>query len=123
MAEKTLYDTLELSATASSEAIHAAYQRLSAKFDPDRPENAANPGARMQHDAVKEAFIRLGNPEKRKQYDDRLARLRTMLENVEVAEPFWTLPKLIVLSVALVAAASFYYGNQKEQARLARVEV
>ena len=122
MADKTLYDVLEVSATASSESIRAAYERLSGKFDPDRPENAGNAAVRIQHDAVKEAFLALGNAEKRKLYDAKLARSRNVLENVQVVEPFWTLPKLIVAVLALVVMGGFYYSHQKENARLARVE-
>lgn len=73
MADRTLYDLLELSSKASPEAIRAAYERLALKFDPDRPENAANAGTRLQYDAIKEAFFILGNPEKRRKYDARIA--------------------------------------------------
>jgi len=122
VADKTLYDVLEVSAAASPEVIRAAYQRLSEKFDPDRPENAGNSALRMQHDAVKEAFLALANPEKRKLYDARLVRGRAVLENVQVVEPFWTVPKVIVAGLVLVVVAGFYYSHQKEQARLARAE-
>lgn len=122
MAEKSLYDVLEVSASASPEMIRVAYQRLSEKFDPDHPENAGKPAARMQQDAVKEAFLTLGNPEKRKLYDAKLVRGRAVLENVQVVEPFWTIPRMLVAGVVLVVAAGFYHSHQKEQARLARVE-
>ena len=122
MSDKTLYDVLEVSAGASPESIRGAYERLAGKFDPDLPENAGNAAARMQHDAVKEAFLTLGNAEKRKLYDARVARARNVLENVQVVEPFWTVPKMIVAGLVLVAAGGFYHSHQKEQARLKRVE-
>ena len=119
MAEKTLYDILEVSASASPEGIRAAYERLSGKFN---TENAADPASRVRHDAVKEAFFTLGNPEKRKLYDAKLARGRGVLENVQVVEPFWSIPKLIVVGLILAVAAGFYHSHQKEQGRLARLE-
>jgi curved DNA-binding protein CbpA len=122
MADKTLYDVLEASSIASPETIRAAFDRLSAKFDPDSAENSADPGARMRHDAVKEAFFTLGNAEKRRMYDLKLVRTRAVFQNIEVVEPFWTLPKIAVVAIALVIGSGFYYSHQKEQVRLARVE-
>jgi curved DNA-binding protein CbpA len=43
MAEKTLYDILELSETASAEVIRAAYERLSVLWDPDGPRGRTEP--------------------------------------------------------------------------------
>lgn len=125
MADKTLYDILEVSSTDSPEAIRAAFDRLSAKFAPDQPENAANPEARMQHDAIKAAFLTLGNPEKRQRYDVELARRWAVFHNVETVEPFWTLAKVAVIAIALVVGGGVYYGNQlaqKERGRLAKVQ-
>lgn len=120
MAAKTLYEILELSSAASPEAIRASYERLSAKLDPDSTENAANPGTRMQYDAVKEAFLTLGNSLKRKQYDSSLAaRSKAAIQHVEVIEPFWTLPKLIVLALTVVIGGGYYYQHSRQQAKLA----
>src|SRR5262245_24074346 len=122
VAEKSLYDILEVSASASPEAIRAAYERLSEKFNPERPESTTDSASRIRHDAVKEAFLTLGNPEKRKLYDTKLARSHASLENVQVVEPFWSIPKLIVVGLILAVAAGFYQSHQKEQTRLARLE-
>lgn len=122
MADRTLYDLLELSSKASPEAIRAAYERLALKFDPGRPENAANAGARLQYDAIKEAFFILGNPEKRRNYDAKIAQAGATIQYVEPVEPFWTLSKGIVAGVIVVVVAGFYYSYQKERTRLARVE-
>jgi len=49
-------------------------------------ENAADPAAaRIRRDAVKQALLTAGNPEKRKLYDAKLARGRTVLERVRPA--------------------------------------
>lgn len=114
MAGKTLYEILELSTGATPDSIRAAYERLSVKFDPDRPENAAIPDARFQFEAIKDAFLTLNNPGRRAQYDKTLAaRSQPALRNVEIVEPFWTLPKLIVVALIVIVGGG-YYNNQKQ---------
>lgn len=114
MAERTLYDILEVSNSASPESIRAAYERLSQKIDP-----SAGADARVQHDAVKEAFFTLNNAEKRAQYDKKLElRAATSMQRIEVVQPFWTLPKLIVLGVVVLGLGGYYYKHQQEQARI-----
>jgi curved DNA-binding protein CbpA len=125
MADKTLYDILEVSSDASPETIRDAFGRLSAKFDPVNPENAANPDARMQHDAIKAAFLTLDNPGKRKQYDLELARKWAVFHNVEAVQPFWNLSKIVVIALALAVGGGVYHGYrsyQKEQVRVATVK-
>jgi curved DNA-binding protein CbpA len=120
MADKTLYDILEVSSGASPEIIRAAYERLSAKCDPDSAANRTNPGARIQYEAVKEAFLTIGNPQKRTQYDKELeARSRAVFQKVEIVEPFWTTPKLIVLAVIVVFGGGYYYKHKQTEVRLA----
>jgi curved DNA-binding protein CbpA len=115
MASKTLYDILELSLSASPESIRAAYERLSAKF----PESSANPDAKLQASAITEAFLTLGNPAKRAQYDKTLAaRSQPVIYSVEAVEPFWTLPKLFILLAVIVIFGGASYKYNKEQARL-----
>jgi len=120
MAGKTLYDVLELSSTASSESIRAAYERLSAKVDPGRPENANRPEIRLLSDAVKEAFLTLGNPTTRAQYDKKLvSRSQPPVEILEESEPSWTIPKLTALVLIVIIAFGFYFKNKREENRLA----
>lgn len=116
MAEKTLYDLLEVSNTASVESIRAAYERLSAKFD---PANTGSADARFQSEAIKDAFFTLSNTEKRAQYDRKLEqRSAVTISQVQVIESFWTLPKLIVVGVVVLSLGGFYYKHQQTQARL-----
>jgi colicin import membrane protein len=115
MASKTLYDILELSLSASSESIRAAYERLSAKFS----ENSANPDVKLRATAITEAFLTLSNPAKRAQYDKTLAaRSQPVIYSVEAVEPFWTLPKFIILLTAIVIFGGAFYKYNKEQVRL-----
>jgi curved DNA-binding protein CbpA len=120
VADKTLYDILEVSSGASPEIIKTAYERLSAKYDPDSAANQANPQAKVFADAVREAFLTVNNPKLRVEYDAKLAaRARPAFHNVEVIEPFWTLPKVIVLSLALVIGGGIYYKHKQSQDRIA----
>jgi colicin import membrane protein len=119
MAGKTLYDVLEVSSSASAETIRASYERLSAQLDPRKPENAGNSNVKFVHDSVKEAFLTLGNPTLRAQYDKKLAmRAQPQVQYVEEAEPFWTIPKLATLVIIVIIAGGFYWKHQREVARL-----
>lgn len=115
MAGKTLYEILELSLNASPESIRAAYERLSAKFS----DTSASPDAKLQADAVTEAFLTLSNPAKRALYDKTLAaRSQPIIYSVETVEPFWTLPKFVVLLVVIAIFGGVVYRHNKEEARL-----
>ena len=112
---KTLYDILEVSLSASPESIRAAYERLSAKFS----ESSANPAVKLQATAITEAFLTLNNPAKRAQYDKTLlVRTQPPAYSVEMVDPFWTLPKLIVLLAIVLAFGGMYYKHNKDQAKL-----
>lgn len=119
MADRTLYDILEVSNSASQDAIRAAYERLSQKSDPAHESNAGNADARFQHNAIKEALFTLSNAETRAQYDRKLEqRAAGAIRNVEILEPFWTLPKLIVAGLVVLVLGGFYFKYQQTQARL-----
>ena len=119
MAERNFYDILEVSSAASSDTIQAAYERLAAKFDPAKESNAGNATARLQHDAIRQAFLTLSETDKRALYDRKL-ELRTLkpIQSVEVLEPFWTVPKMLIVGIIVLGLAGFYVKHQKEQARL-----
>ena len=120
MGERTFYDILEVSNTASSETIDAAYQRLAARFDPGKEGNAGDAAARMQYDAIKQAYLTLTNADSRAQYDRKLQlRAFAPVRQVEALEPFWTLPKMIIAGVLVLCIGGFYHvKQQKEQVRL-----
>ncbi|MCC7487058.1 MAG: DnaJ domain-containing protein [Burkholderiales bacterium] len=122
---KTLYDVLEVSPSASDETIRAAYERLIAKFDPLAPENDGRGDVRFRHEAIKDAFLTLANPAKRQQYDRSLAaRSSAEYAAVEAPEPFWTLPKIAVALLIVVALGGGYWKHvQTEKQRAAEREI
>lgn len=68
MVKKDYYETIGVSRDASQNAIKKAYRRLAMQYHPDR-----NPGkekwANEKFKEINEAFGVLGDPEKRRQYD------------------------------------------------------
>ncbi len=64
---KDYYQILGVSRNASSEEIKKAYRQLALKYHPDR--NKENPEAEEKFKEASEAYSVLGNPEKRKIYD------------------------------------------------------
>jgi curved DNA-binding protein CbpA len=118
MADKTLYDILELDYGAMPEMIDAAYARLSAQLDPARAENAGSNEARIQQSAVKDAHFVLSNAQRRAHYDDEVrARIEVCRARVAVAPPHWTLPKVLLLAAAIAGAGVYYHHNRQEAMR------
>lgn len=109
---RTLYDILEVARIASRDVIDASYERLREKLDPETPGNPKDDAARLRFNALREAYITLSNPERRKQYDSRLRSL----EWVEVVEPFWTPTRAVVLITVLALAGTSYWRYQSSQA-------
>ena len=68
MRQKNYYEILGVSRDADEKAIKSAFRKLAMKYHPDR-----NPGkqkeANEQFKEINEAYAVLGDPEKRKQYD------------------------------------------------------
>lgn len=120
MADKTLYDILEVSPGASSEIVFAAYERLCAKYDPQNPKNSSNPDIKIMRSAIEEAYLTINNPEKRAQYDKKLeAKSRMTYQHAEITESFWTPSKLFLLGVIAIAGSGYYYAQKKAEAKLA----
>src|SRR5687768_11705801 len=62
------YAVLGVSSSASQDDIKKTYRRLAAKHHPDKNPNDAKAAERFKE--ISEAYTVLGDPEKRKQYDD-----------------------------------------------------
>src|SRR6059058_1391960 len=74
MATKDLYEVLGVKRDASDKEIRSAYRRLARKFHPD-----VNPGdksAEAKFKEINEAYEVLGDPPKRKKYDELGANWR-----------------------------------------------
>jgi hypothetical protein len=71
MTNQTLYEILEVRQTATQETIRASWERLSVKWDPTCPHNT-NREARTRYAAMTDAYLVLGNPQKRAAYDRKL---------------------------------------------------
>jgi molecular chaperone DnaJ len=65
---KDFYNVLGVSSTASQDEIKKQYRRLAKKYHPDANRN--DPQAAERFKEISEAYNVLGDPEKRKQYDD-----------------------------------------------------
>lgn len=67
MAKKDYYAILGVSRNADEKEIKQAYRKLAKKYHPDT--NAGNKDAEQKFKEITEAYDVLGDPEKRKQYD------------------------------------------------------
>jgi curved DNA-binding protein CbpA len=112
----SLYDLLEVSQSASPDAIATNYKRLHLKY--------SEIGGKGEEDAVnhlvalREAFSTLSNPERRKRYDIKLATEEHPHE-IESSHPS-LFPRLLVFAIILGASGVGYtkYQADKEKARL-----
>lgn len=64
---KDFYDVLGVSRSASDSEIKSAYRKLAKQYHPDK--NAGNEQAAEKFKEIGEAYATLGDPEKRKMYD------------------------------------------------------
>jgi colicin import membrane protein len=121
----TLYDLLELSRTASQEAILSSYQRLSAKV------SDSDPDAENKRKILTEAFSSLSEPARRLRYDKKLSDESTSPE-ISVYDENSTSPfKKILFTGLVIALCAFGYNKyskdkeaafiEKERARTAEV--
>ncbi len=67
MPERDYYEVLEVSRNAASDEVKRAYRRLAKKYHPDRNRNDKSAETRFKE--VQAAYEVLGDPEKRKLYD------------------------------------------------------
>lgn len=118
--QKSLYDLLEVSPTASQDSIAVSYRRLHAKFA-ELQSSSDNEDATNQLIALREAYSTLSNPERRAAYDEKLAARATVEQSQDGEQRSYA--KLLVL-LALIGACGFgyarYQSNLAQQAALDR---
>lgn len=73
---KNYYEILEVNENASKEVIDKAYKVLAKKYHPDLQEERNKKAAEEKIKSLNEAYEILSNPEKRKIYDNKVARLK-----------------------------------------------
>jgi curved DNA-binding protein CbpA len=113
MPGQTLYEILEVRQTASQVAIRAAWERLSAQWDPVRPYNT-DAEARTRYAAIKDAYSTLGNPQKRAVYDKKL----NAVSKTSLSKPSGAIPKFAVVLLAALAIAGYNYSGKRDQTRI-----
>ncbi|WP_170291324.1 DnaJ domain-containing protein [Dechloromonas hortensis] len=111
----TLYDLLEVSQSASADAIAAGYKRLHAQYAESAAKGDEDATNRMI--ALREAFTTLSEPSRRQRYDDSLAARDQEVEAEPAGRPF---VKLIVIACIVGFFGITYkkYQTAQETARL-----
>ena len=107
---RSLYDLLEVSETASQEAIHAAYARLSDSLKSKITKSDA-PDAEIQLKATYDAYRVLSNLQSRQRYDESLAMKNVVYED---DVPFWTKTKAALAAIIVLAALGVYTKHSRE---------
>jgi curved DNA-binding protein CbpA len=113
MPGQTLYEILEVRQTASQVAIRAAWERLSAQWDPVRPYNS-DAEARTRYAAIKDAYSTLGNPQKRLAYDKRL----NLASKAPVSKRWGGMPKFALVLLAALAVGGYNYSSKRDTPRI-----
>lgn len=115
--QKSLYDLLEVSTSASQESITVSYQRLHAHYAAQQS-GSDGEDATNRLIALREAYSTLSNPERRKAYDDKLAA-RNATEVVQEA-PSRSYMKILLLAAIVGTSGLGYakYQANREQAIL-----
>lgn len=122
--QKTLYDALEVSRLASAEAIRASFERLR-RAHLERRSTAADMDPECHFQLVKDAFFVIGDPQRRRDYDRRLALQASMeeypLEEDTTSDGFSRLLQLLTL--ALLLGCGLLYYQSMRSAELERADL
>lgn len=113
--EKTLYDLLEVSQTASADSITSNYKRLF-----ERHQSAAAAGSEDATNhliALREAFHTLSDREKRIRYDQSLIQ-RTTKHTADSSLRIYVIAGLVALTIA----GGINYKQRQTEQELARLE-
>lgn len=114
--KKTLYDLLELSQSASQDAVIASYQRLAAKVAD------SDPDAENKRKFLDEAFSTLSQPARRTRYDNTLAAANSALQ-VAIHDDGGVSPvKKVLIAALLIGVCGFGYNKYAKDKEAAFIE-
>lgn len=114
--KKTLYDLLELSRTASQDAIISSYQRLSARIVDTEPD------AENNRKILNEAFSTLSEPARRARYDKTLPDVDISPEVVIYDDGSSSPIKKLLLAGLLIGVCGFGYNKYSKDKETAFIE-
>lgn len=117
MSTRTLYSILEVSETASPSTIRAAYDRLSAQWDPTRPFNN-DAEARVRYAQIKNAYATLGDLRKRAAYDRSCEKTRSAPSRKR-SNPYYK----IALALFIVMLGAYHFKVEHSQSKSAAASV
>ncbi len=115
--KKSLYDMLEVSRSASDEAIEAAYARLSELHAQGRLKTPEGFGTEGFFTLIKDAYFVLGNPLRRAEYDRKFQSAVAL--GIDPAFEEMGLSLRSKLLIGLLVAAVGAYGYQSHRDTLA----
>lgn len=117
--KKSLYDVLEVSQSASQEAVRASFERLSAKYQEGRLPTYNGMSQETAYNLIKDAFFTLGDPLRRETYDSRLrGPVATPADSdidIELLNgPLLSLRTKILIALVLLGLGWYAYKTQHD---------
>jgi curved DNA-binding protein CbpA len=122
---QTLYDILEVSPQASTEAIQASYERLKNKFlEGQLKSDLLEPSTHFN--LIKDAYQTLSNPSMRDRYDARLAGSARQAPAVVYADTSYNTPssgiwKWVLIAVLGICAVIYFQAKTRLEAEQLRI--
>lgn len=103
MVERDYYEVIGVASTAADDEIKDAYRKMALLHHPDR--NAGSKSAEEKFKEVVEAWETLGDSEKRKEYDDKIASNRQQYysQGGQVSDRQYDVVEVVVLTLEQVA--------------------
>lgn len=107
---KTLYDLLGVDAGASQAQIEQGYKRLLDRYL-ERPQAGRNDGETRRMQNIREAYLLLCSPQKRKSYDQQLHMFRQMRRGLLQRIKLWP---AVAVAAAMLAGSTLVYHSTIE---------
>jgi curved DNA-binding protein CbpA len=116
----TLYDILGIGRQATSEQIEQAYKE---QLDALKAEEGTDPKDGINRiRVVREAYLQLSSPTRRRNYDESLRAKETVSYQIVDQKPVpWV--AILLASVVLAAGGLYYYQSNLEKTRLVQLQL